>query len=162
MVFPKKASLFCPRATEQLRGGSPGDSLSRRSAEAVSADTSGCTCQARAWESSSDVGSVGYGSKSGLWEMESTSAIQQKGPPKHYHPHLNQGIPLHHRSGDKPLDPATLVKIEPPGIGPQILVLVSIYQGNHWGVSLFLIHPDFCSEDRTGRPCLLPSRASFC
>ena len=36
--------------------------------------------------------------------MESTSPIQ-KGSPKDY-PHLNR-IPLYHRSGDKPLDPAT-------------------------------------------------------
>ena len=32
------------------------------------------------------------------------------------------------------------VKIKPPGIGPQVLVFGSIYQGFHSGVTLFLTH----------------------
>ena len=36
-----------------------------------------------------------------------TSVIQEKGPPKTTPP-CKEGIPLYHRSGDKPLDPTTL------------------------------------------------------
>ena len=42
---------------------------------------------------------------SGLWEMP-TSVIQEKGPPKTTSP-FKEGIPLYHRSGDKP-HPTTL------------------------------------------------------
>ena len=50
-------------------------------------------------------------SKSGLWEM-TTSVMQQKGASQRLPPNIKGEIPLYHRSGEKPLDPTTLVKIE--------------------------------------------------
>ena len=50
---------------------------------------------------------IGLLSKPGLWEMPA-SVIQEEGPPKTTP--CKEGIPLYHRSGDKPLDPTTLVK----------------------------------------------------
>ena len=46
------------------------------------------------------------GSRTGLWEMESLLGYNKKGLPQTNHPY-NEGIPLYHRSGDKPLDPTT-------------------------------------------------------
>ena len=44
----------------------------------------------------------------GLWEM-TTSVIQQKRASQRLTPHIKGEIPLYHRSGDKPLDPTTLL-----------------------------------------------------
>ena len=43
----------------------------------------------------------------GLWGM-TTSVIQRKGLSKDYIVFIERGIPLYHRSGEKPLDPTTL------------------------------------------------------
>ena len=50
---------------------------------------------------------VSLGLGPGLWEMEPTSVLQQKGPA--LTPNIKRGMPLYHRCGENPLDPTTLV-----------------------------------------------------
>ena len=58
----------------------------------------------------------------GLWEMESTSVIQQKGQAPKTNPLYKGGDSQKYHSGDKPLDPTTLQLVAclahfPPAVG---------------------------------------------
>ena len=58
-----------------------------------------------------------------------TSVIQQKGFPKTNPPYKKGEIPLYHRSGEKPLDPTTLVLKDTEIQSARLLVEASILIG---------------------------------